>query len=113
MNGRTPTPRPDWLQKLFPWPQRSVLVNGRNMAYVEAGPTDGRPVLLLPGNPTWGFLYRDFIAPLAEAGYRPIALDWIGSGYSDHPRVERRPDLSRTTLPTSSHSSTRSTSAGL
>jgi haloalkane dehalogenase len=45
-------------------------------------------VLLCSGNPTWGFLYRDFIGPLTAAGYRPIAPDWIGTGYSDHPRVD-------------------------
>ena len=47
-----------------------------------------RPVLLLSGNPTWGFLYRDFIKPLTAAGYRAIAPDWVGAGYSDHPRVD-------------------------
>jgi len=43
---------------------------------------------LLHGNPTWGFLYRDFISPLVEAGYRAIVPDWIGCGYSDHPRID-------------------------
>jgi haloalkane dehalogenase len=45
-------------------------------------------VLLLHGNPTWGFLYRDFVEPMVSAGYRVIVPDWIGSGYSDHPRVD-------------------------
>jgi len=81
-------PKPDWLKPLFPWEQRSIVVNGRGMAYVDEGSPEGRPVLLLSGNPTWGFLYRDFIEPLAAAGYRPIAPDWIGAGYSDHPRVD-------------------------
>lgn len=58
------------------------------MAYIDEGPRDGRPVLLLSGNPTWGFLYRDFIEPLRAAGYRAIAPDWVGTGYSDHPRVD-------------------------
>lgn len=80
--------RPGWLQAIFPWEQRALPVNGRMMAYVEAGPVEGRPVLLLSGNPTWGFLYRDFLGPLSRAGYRAIAPDWIGTGYSDHPRVD-------------------------
>jgi haloalkane dehalogenase len=42
----------------------------------------------LSGNPTYGFLYRFFIAPLTQAGYRAIAPDWVGCGYSDHPRVD-------------------------
>jgi pimeloyl-ACP methyl ester carboxylesterase len=45
-------------------------------------------VLLLSGNPTWAFLYRDFIDPLVARGYRAIAPDWVGAGYSDHPRVD-------------------------
>jgi pimeloyl-ACP methyl ester carboxylesterase len=81
-------PKPDWLAPLFPWEQRSVIVNGRSMAYIDEGVRDARPVLLLSGNPTWGFLYRDFIGPLTAAGYRAIAPDWIGAGYSDHPRVD-------------------------
>ena len=42
------------------------------MHYVEEGPRDGRPVVLVHGNPTWGYLYRQFIAPLAESGYRVV-----------------------------------------
>lgn len=88
MIGRPTPPRPAWLEDIFPWEQKSVVVNGRNIAYVEDGPEQGRPVLLLSGNPTWGFLYRDFLNPLADAGYRPIAPDWVGAGYSDHPRLD-------------------------
>ena len=80
--------KPPWLQEIFPWEQRSLSVNGRRMAYVDEGDRSGRPVLLLSGNPTWGFLYRDFIEPLRAAGYRALAPDWIGTGYSDHPRVD-------------------------
>ncbi len=80
--------KPDWLEPLYPWVQKSLVVNGRTMAYVDEGDRAGRPVLLLSGNPTWGFLYRDFIAPLTQAGYRAIAPDWVGCGYSDHPRVD-------------------------
>jgi len=81
-------PKPAWLEPLFPWPQHQITVNGRRMAYIDEGNSAGRPVLLLSGNPTWGFLYRDFIQPLTEAGYRVIAPDWVGAGYSDHPRVD-------------------------
>jgi haloalkane dehalogenase len=80
--------KPDWLEPLFPWKQHSLLVNGRRMAYIDEGDRSGRPVLLLAGNPTWGYLYRDFVEPLVSAGYRAIAPDWIGAGYSDHPRED-------------------------
>ncbi len=60
-------------------------VGGLNMAYVEAGPADGQPVLLLHGEPTWSFLYRKIIGVLAAAGKRAIAPDLIGFGRSDKP----------------------------
>jgi len=81
-------PKPEWLKPLFPWAQRTLKVNGRTMAYVDEGNPAARPVLLLSGNPTWAFLYRDFIPPLTAAGYRTIVPDWIGAGYSDHPTVD-------------------------
>jgi hypothetical protein len=65
-------PKPAWLEPLFRWAQDQILVNGRNMAYIDEGNRHGRPVLLLSGNPTWGVLYRDFIEPLTAAGYRAI-----------------------------------------
>ena len=84
-----PRQKPEWLVTAFPWKQRSATVNGRRMAYIDEGDENSQPVLLLSGNPTWGFLYRDFASPLIAAGYRPIAPDWIGTGYSDHPRDDR------------------------
>ena len=81
-------PKPDWLKPLYPWQQQAIVVNGRTMAYLDEGDGKARPVLLLHGNPTWSFLYRDFIEPLTQARYRVIAPDWIGSGYSDHPRID-------------------------
>jgi pimeloyl-ACP methyl ester carboxylesterase len=80
--------KPEWLEPLFPWKQHSLVVNGRRMAYIDEGERSGRPVLLLSGNPTWGYLYRDFVEPLVSAGYRAIAPDWVGAGYSDHPRED-------------------------
>ena len=79
---------PERLRMLFPFEQHAKVVNGRRMSYIDEGDCAGRPVLLLSGNPTWGFLYRDFVGPLTAAGYRAIAPDWIGCGYSDHPRVD-------------------------
>jgi len=42
------------------------------MHYVDEGPRDGLPVLLLHGNPSWGFLWRRAIPPLLAAGLRVI-----------------------------------------
>jgi pimeloyl-ACP methyl ester carboxylesterase len=91
--------KPSWLKRMFPWAQKTLQVNGRSMAYLDEGDADARPVLLLHGNPTWGFLSRDFVGPLVAAGYRVIVPDWIGCGYSDHPRIDAASRL-LTILPT-------------
>jgi len=87
-------PKPLWLQALFPWEHQALRVNGRTMAYLDEGLPEARPVLLLHGNPTWGFVYRDFLQPLTAAGYRTIVPDWVGAGYSDHPRLDAALTLS-------------------
>jgi pimeloyl-ACP methyl ester carboxylesterase len=79
---------PDWLKPMYPWAPKSVVVNGRRMAYLDEGDVTAPPVLLLHGNPAWSFLYRYFVGPLVEAGYRVIAPDWIGAGYSDKPSLD-------------------------
>lgn len=55
------------------------------MAYVETGPPDGPVALLLHGEPSWSFLYRDVLDVLAGAGVRAIAPDLVGFGRSDKP----------------------------
>jgi len=63
-----------------------VELDGLRMHYVAEG--DGPPLLLLHGEPTWCFLYRKLISPLAAIG-RVIAPDYFGFGRSDKPtRVE-------------------------
>ena len=52
----------------WPFTARNARVNGWRMHYVDEGAGD--PVMLLHGNPTWGFLYRDVIPPLVNAGPR-------------------------------------------
>jgi len=55
------------------------------MAYIAEGPVAGPVVLMLHGEPSWSFLYRKMIAPIAAAGMRAIAPDLIGFGRSDKP----------------------------
>src|ERR1039458_8453118 len=69
----------------FPYPPRYAAVGGVRLAYVEAGPPDGEPVLLLHGEPSWSFLYRTVMGVLADAGLRAIAPDMAGFGRSDKP----------------------------
>jgi haloalkane dehalogenase len=58
------------------------------MAYIDEGPRDARPALLLHGEPSWSFLYRSMIGPLLDAGMRVVAPDLIGFGRSDKPAAQ-------------------------
>jgi haloalkane dehalogenase len=71
----------------YPWPPSYLEVGGGlRMAYVDAGPADAaETVLLLHGEPMWGYLYRSMIGPLVDAGFRVIVPDLIGFGRSDKP----------------------------
>ena len=69
----------------FGYPPRYADAGGVRMAYVEAGPPGGEPVLLLHGEPSWSFLYRHVMPVLADAGLRAIAADLVGFGRSDKP----------------------------
>jgi haloalkane dehalogenase len=54
--------------------------------YVDEGPRDAaETLLLLHGEPSWSFLYRTMIPPLAAAGHRVVAPDLVGFGRSDKP----------------------------
>ncbi len=53
--------------------------------YLDEGPADAAPVLLLHGEPSWGYLYRHMVPPLVAAGHRVIVPDQVGFGRSDKP----------------------------
>lgn len=55
------------------------------VAYLDEGPADAAPVLLLHGEPTWSFLYRHMIPVLTAAGHRVVVPDLVGFGRSDKP----------------------------
>jgi haloalkane dehalogenase len=69
----------------FGYSPHYVQVGGIRLAYVQAGPPDGEPVLLLHGEPSWSFLYRSVLPVLAAAGLNAIAPDLVGFGRSDKP----------------------------
>jgi haloalkane dehalogenase len=60
--------------------------DGLRLHYVDEG--EGDPVLLLHGEPTWSYLYRKLIPPLAAAA-RVVAPDYAGFGRSDKPTDPR------------------------
>lgn len=53
--------------------------------YLDEGPADAAPVLLLHGEPTWSYLYRTVIPVLVAAGHRCVVPDLVGFGRSDKP----------------------------
>ncbi|MBW2675483.1 MAG: haloalkane dehalogenase, partial [Deltaproteobacteria bacterium] len=55
------------------------------MHYVDEGPRDAEPVLLMHGEPSWSYLYRTMIPIMTDVGYRAIAPDLVGFGRSDKP----------------------------
>lgn len=72
----------------YPFAPHYTQVSGYRMHYVDEGPADGKLILLLHGQPSWSYLYRHMITPLAAAGYRVIAPDLVGFGKSDKPLTE-------------------------
>ncbi|MEO0509363.1 MAG: alpha/beta fold hydrolase [Verrucomicrobiota bacterium] len=67
--------------------------DGVMMHYLDEG--SGPVVLMLHGNPTWSFYFRNLVDELVEAGFRCIVPDHVGCGLSDKPQeydytLERR-----------------------
>jgi haloalkane dehalogenase len=69
-----------------------IEVNGLRIHYVDEGPPDAAPVLLLHGEPSWSYLYRKMIPVITQAGHRAVAPDFIGFGRSD--KLVNRDDYS-------------------
>lgn len=85
---RTPIERFENLQD-YPFAPHYLEVDSNvgklRMHYVDVGPRDADPILLMHGEPSWSYLYRNMIPPLVAAGHRVIAPDLIGFGRSDKP----------------------------
>lgn len=72
----------------FPYRSNYVSVLGSSMHYVDTG-GDGTPVVMIHGQPTWSYLWRNVIPHVAKT-HRVIALDLIGFGKSDKPDISYR-----------------------
>jgi haloalkane dehalogenase len=81
---RTPEKRFENLPD-YPFEANYVDINGLRLHYIDEGPADADPILMLHGEPTWSYLYRHMISICAAAGHRVIAPDLIGFGKSDKP----------------------------
>lgn len=85
---RTPDDRFDDLPD-FPFAAHYVTVPGGEgvdlrIGYVDEGPRDAAPVLLMHGEPSWSYLYRKII-PRLSGEHRVVAPDLVGFGRSDKP----------------------------
>ena len=66
----------------FNYKPNYLIVDGLRVHYVDEGPQDANPLLLMHGEPSWSYLYRKMI-PLLSQNHRVIAPDLIGFGRSD------------------------------
>ena len=75
---------PGDVRQLYPFDGRLyLLTNGHCLHYLDEGA--GPPVLMLHGNPTWSFYYRDLVLGLRDH-FRCIVPDHLGCGLSDKPQ---------------------------
>ena len=73
---------------LYPFESRYALVGGHAMHYLDEG--EGAPVVMVHGNPTWSFYYRQLVEAL-RGERRCVVPDHVGMGLSDKPGDDRYP----------------------
>ena len=71
---------------LYPFKSRFMRINGLRYHYLDEG--EGDPIVMIHGNPTWSFYFRNLIRELSSR-YRVVAVDHIGCGLSDKPGINR------------------------
>lgn len=70
------------LDKVYPFRSNFLHLGDHNLHYIDEG--EGRPILMLHGNPTWSFYYRNLIHTFSGK-FRTIVPDHMGCGLSDKP----------------------------
>lgn len=70
------------LETLFPFKRNYLQLNGQNYHYLNEG--QGEPVVMVHGNPSWSFYYRNLVSALSSQ-FQCIVPDHIGCGLSDKP----------------------------
>jgi len=68
---------------LYPFVAQKISIQGHNLSFLDEG--QGRVIVMLHGNPTWSFFYRN-LAILLQDKYRVIVPDHMGCGFSDKPQ---------------------------
>lgn len=76
---------PDWLRKLYPFEPKRFATSAGDLSYLDEGPRSDEAVVMVHGNPTWSFFYRDVVLAL-RGQMRCIVPDHVGCGLSDKPQ---------------------------
>jgi cis-3-alkyl-4-acyloxetan-2-one decarboxylase len=73
----------------YPFTPKTFAVRpGLSMSYVDEGPRDAPPVVMVHGNPSWSYYYRKLVLALAGT-HRCLVPDHVGMGLSDKPQDDR------------------------
>jgi len=93
MNNHSTPDMPGWISDMLPAGvrRRAVDIGTQSMHVMEWG--SGMPVLMLHGNPTWGFLYRKIVHLLEDMPLHCIVPDLIGLGFSGKPEAHKEHSL--------------------
>ena len=73
------------IKDLYPFKSHYHLIKGHKYHYVDEGKGKGKVMVMVHGNPTWSFFYRNLIKEMSK-NYRVIAPDHLGCGLSDKPK---------------------------
>lgn len=82
----TPAQLPDWLRRLYPFEPRRFSTAAGELSYLDEGPRNDEAVVMVHGNPTWSFFYREVVQAL-RGEMRCIVPDHLGCGLSDKPQA--------------------------
>lgn len=85
MSNQSNNTIPEWILRRLPYNHYNINVDGKNMHVMEKG--KGRPIVLVHGNPMWGYLYKKVLDSVNSDKARLIVPDLIGFGFSDKIKI--------------------------
>jgi cis-3-alkyl-4-acyloxetan-2-one decarboxylase len=74
----------------YPFNSHYIDIQGHKLHYLDEGPREAEPIVMLHGNPSWSYYYRRLVLALRD-NYRCIVPDHIGMGFSEKPRQDQYP----------------------
>ena len=77
---------PDWLLRELPYDHSNIDVGTKSMHIMQKG--SGKPIVLVHGNPMWGYLYKKVLDQIDDSSARLIVPDLIGFGFSDKVKID-------------------------